>query len=148
MKQFFSPLIVVILLVVIYFSTRLPDINTNQPDDRYVADFSFENVTISLLHKGKKRWVVTASQSQIFNFSSTIFLKDINGGFLSENDDATIFEFESPLGVFYFQTEVLDLVRTNAHFSVDDITTFVISDELMVNIADKTIAMFKLTPIK
>ena len=67
-------------------------------------------------------------------------MKDINGGFLSENDDATIFEFESPLGVFYFQTEVLDLVRTNAHFSVDDITTFVISDELMVNIADKTIA--------
>lgn len=138
MKIIITPIIVASLMLIIFFSTQTPTISDFQ-DQQNKADFSFNNVTISLLKKGKKTWTIKAEESQIFNFSSTIFLRKIDGTLFSNDLDQPMLTFTSPLGAYNFNKEHLSMVQTYSSLQMDNFLYLITCDELNLDVQKKLI---------
>jgi len=131
LKRIFSPVIIVLLILVTYFSNRVPRIEQAKPTT-LTADFSFSNVTISMHSGGKKLWTILAKESTIYNQTQTFFFHDVNGSLFSSNSTML---FSSPTGVYQVPDRRLKLVKTNAQLKVADQSYFIVCDEIELNSA-------------
>ena len=129
MQRFLPFLILIFLVLVTFFSNRIPNI-TNAPLNEHDADFKFYNVTISMHSNGKKQWTINASQSSIFNQSNSFFFHNVNGSLIG---DATDVLFSSPTGGYNMSTRKLKLVKTNAEIDFSTYKYFLTCDEIEID---------------
>jgi LPS export ABC transporter protein LptC len=137
MKTIFAPIIVLTLLLVIFFSSQSPDITSQKNNNK--ADFQFENVTISMLSSGKKIWTLTAKESSIYNKSNTFLFNKVNGTFFNASNTLS---FASPLGIFNYKKNILNLVQTKAKLTIQNMPYFIICDEININTFNKTVSAY------
>jgi LPS export ABC transporter protein LptC len=78
------------------FSLKSPVPSPTKPQK---SDYSFENVTVSLLKNNKKEWSLTARELIIFNNSNRFYLTTIQGYYRKAHQTST-FTFASPTGVY------------------------------------------------
>ena len=139
MKLIFSPIIIIILILIIIISIKSPDTYVDLSDQKK-ADFTFENVTISMLKSGKKVWSIKADSSYIFKDTNSFYLNNIDGLVYGETKEAL--SFKSPAGAFNSVTQILSLVETKSKLSLPDQSYFITSDEIEINSNSRLINAF------
>ena len=129
------------LILTIYLSVQTPSINLPSQIQKS-ADFSFYDVDISLLKNGKKLWTISATESQIYNASNTLFFTKIEGTVFFNQLENTQFKFTSPLGSYKLNDQQLSLVKTNAQLAMPDAFYLIICDEFNLNAESQIIQAF------
>lgn len=137
MKLIFSPIILIILVLIVIISIQSPDTYVDLSNEKK-ADFTFENVKISMLKSGKTVWSVTADSSFIFKDTNSFFLNNIDGLVFGETDEEAL-SFKSPAGAFSSDTQILHLVQTKSKLSISDASYFITSDEIEINSSSRFI---------
>lgn len=132
MKVIVVPVIILGLIGMIFVAIQTPDIDSvNTAGSK--PDFAFTDVKISFHKKGKKTWEVHALESEIYNVSDAIFMTRIDGRYYNAVGQS-MFRFKSPFGLFRFDENSLNLVRTEAMVSYEDTEVYLVSDESFVDI--------------
>ena len=132
MKVIFSPIIFIILTLIIVIAIQSPDtfIDTTT---KQTADFTFENVTISMLKSGKKVWTIKADSSYIFKNTNSFYLNNIDGNVFGTNNSDGALAFQSPAGSFSTNSQILHMVQTKSKLSAGGQSFFIISDQIEIH---------------
>tara|TARA_S200000501_G_C20732716_1_gene703570 strand:+ start:554 stop:1102 length:549 start_codon:yes stop_codon:yes gene_type:complete len=129
-KLIFSPIISIILVLITIIAIQSPDTYIDTTN-KQKADFTFENVTISMLKNGKKIWTIKADSSFIFKHTNSFYLNNIDGLIFGETDGTL--SFQSPAGAFSTKTQILHMVQTKSKLNIEEQSYFIISDEIEIN---------------
>lgn len=129
MKSFVLPAIFLLLLTIIFISTRAP--NWQRDSEHAIkGDYHFKNVTIKLLKSGKKEWELTASESTIYG--KQFYLVDVMGRYQNQSEDS-LMTFSSPTGVYNTHSGQLNLVQTASQIHVLNSTYHMLAEEIQFN---------------
>ena len=128
MKRLLLPAILLFFIIVIFFSiqTPIPPLKKQLP---HMGDYKFENVTISLLKKGKKEWVLNAEVSSYYKDSQTIYFEELDGNYYLDGKGKAV-SFKSPIGTFDFTKGNLKMIESKSKLSIDNNEYYIHSDEL------------------
>jgi LPS export ABC transporter protein LptC len=134
-----TPLIMVGLIAVVFFSTRSPRLLVSGQKE-LVADFKFEQVTVTLHRHGKKIWAIRAKESSLYKNANTMYMSGVSGTYTGK-EQGTL-SIDSPDGMVNIGRQTLKFVKTTVTLNSNYQQVVMICDEIEIDAKKNSLSAY------